>query len=346
MCLNSVTFSTDQIKEFLGEAYLCIVGRNMDGKGEEEEKTSQEIEKKDTPQVTAEPSEFKKKKEKKQLWAATSTTQASQRLMLDETKLFKSFHRVYRSFRVQLGTSTFTEAHLLVLPELLAVSSCRLLPVDGADQCLGQGGPGITQEENCTSRHHLGRTCVAGWETTVSQQQTGRSRCDRLISVGRTGLRRGAQQWALLCTHTGSLRDAEAQMLALSTSLVTGLVWRHPGTQRWEHQISKKERVLQRHFQRGWWCTLRTNNYSSWFGFLSNFLKAHLKVILPPLLFFFFFLNKTRTVSLKELVYTVQLEHMFFACSMFSLSLTIKIFSFNRRHVWGDTIEVRFLINL
>lgn len=25
------TFSTDQIKEFVGEVYLCIVGRDMDG---------------------------------------------------------------------------------------------------------------------------------------------------------------------------------------------------------------------------------------------------------------------------------------------------------------------------
>lgn len=40
-----------------------------------------------------------------------------------------------------------TEKHTsLVLPGPLAVSSCRLLPVDGADQCLGGGGgPGITQ---------------------------------------------------------------------------------------------------------------------------------------------------------------------------------------------------------
>lgn len=31
------TFSTDQIKEFVGEVYLCIVGRDMD-KGKEGEK--------------------------------------------------------------------------------------------------------------------------------------------------------------------------------------------------------------------------------------------------------------------------------------------------------------------
>lgn len=34
------TFSTDQIKEFVGEVYLCIVGGDMDtGKGRKRKKT-------------------------------------------------------------------------------------------------------------------------------------------------------------------------------------------------------------------------------------------------------------------------------------------------------------------
>lgn len=41
------TFSTDQIKEFVGEVYLCIVGRDMD-KGEGGEKLSQGNRKKHT----------------------------------------------------------------------------------------------------------------------------------------------------------------------------------------------------------------------------------------------------------------------------------------------------------
>ena len=60
---------------------------------------------------------------------------------------FQSFHGVYRSFVYSLEHPPSTEKHTsLVFPGPLAVSSCRLLPVDGADQCLGGGGgPGITQ---------------------------------------------------------------------------------------------------------------------------------------------------------------------------------------------------------
>lgn len=40
------TFSTDRIKEFVGEVYLCIVGRDMGRvKGEEENNRQREIEK-------------------------------------------------------------------------------------------------------------------------------------------------------------------------------------------------------------------------------------------------------------------------------------------------------------
>lgn len=53
MCLNC-TFSTDQIKEFVGEVYLCIVGRHMDkvkGRKKKKKKSYREIGK-NTPQVT------------------------------------------------------------------------------------------------------------------------------------------------------------------------------------------------------------------------------------------------------------------------------------------------------
>lgn len=46
------TFSTDQIKEFVGEVYLCIVGGDMDtGKGRKRKKQSQGN-RKNIPQVT------------------------------------------------------------------------------------------------------------------------------------------------------------------------------------------------------------------------------------------------------------------------------------------------------
>lgn len=103
----------------------------------------------------------------------------------------------------------------------------------------GEGGRELPKEENCTSRHHLGRTCVVrSYGESMADRGRSPGTNDRLISVEELDWE-GAQQWAC-SAHTGSLRDAEAQKLALSTSLVTGLVRRHPGTQRREHQISEK----------------------------------------------------------------------------------------------------------
>lgn len=48
-------------------------------------------------------------------------------------------------------------------------------------------------------------------------------------------------------------------------------------------------------------------------------------------------------MSLKELIYTMQLEQ---TTCIYSLSLKINIFHVYREHVWNNTIEVGFLINL
>lgn len=47
------TFSTDQIKEFVGEVYLCIVGGDMvTGKGRKRKKNSHRVIEKNITQVT------------------------------------------------------------------------------------------------------------------------------------------------------------------------------------------------------------------------------------------------------------------------------------------------------
>ena len=127
-----------------------------------------------------------------------------------------------------------------VLPGPLAVSSAVSSQWMVRTSALaGEGGRELPREENSTSRHHLGRTCVVRsyGESTADRGRTSGTN-DRLTSVEELDWE-GAQQWAC-SAYTGLRRDAEAQMLALSTSLVTGLVWRHPGTQRWEYQTSEK----------------------------------------------------------------------------------------------------------
>lgn len=78
------TFSTDQIKEFVGEVYLCIVGRDMD-KGKGGGKNShREIEKKYTTGYQNLQNKNKKKKRSgdininytsmKEVWEGTKTS--------------------------------------------------------------------------------------------------------------------------------------------------------------------------------------------------------------------------------------------------------------------------------
>lgn len=118
------------------------------GKGEEEEKKHhREIEKKIHHRLP-EPSEFKKKKKRKR----SSCEQQHQlhkhhRDSCERNKTFGASMGSTGHFVYSLEHPPSTEKHTsLVLPGPLAVSSCRLLPVDGADQCLGGGGgPGITQ---------------------------------------------------------------------------------------------------------------------------------------------------------------------------------------------------------
>ena len=118
------------------------------GKGEEEEnKHHREIEKKIHHRLP-EPYEFKKKKKRKR----SSCEQQHQlhkhhRDSCERNKTFGASMGSTGHFVYSLEHPPSTEKHTsLVLPGPLAVSSCRLLPVDGADQCLGGGGgPGITQ---------------------------------------------------------------------------------------------------------------------------------------------------------------------------------------------------------
>lgn len=116
------------------------------GKGEEEEKKHhREIEKKIHHRLP-EPPELKKKKRKSSSCEQQHQLHKHHRDSCERNKTFRASMGSTGHFVYSLEHPPSTEKHTsLVLPGLLAVSSCRLLPVDGADQCVGQGGPGITQ---------------------------------------------------------------------------------------------------------------------------------------------------------------------------------------------------------
>lgn len=89
------TFSTDQIKEFVGTVYLCIVGRDMDkGKeGRRKKKSHKEIEK-NTPQVTRTFSIIRNSCEHQcQLYK-------HYRDSCEGNKIFTTSHGVYRPYQV------------------------------------------------------------------------------------------------------------------------------------------------------------------------------------------------------------------------------------------------------
>lgn len=210
------------------------------GKGEEEEKKHhREIEKKIHHRLP-EPPEFKKKKGKAAAVSSNINYTSITETHVNETKLSEL------PWGLQVISCTAWNIHLpqKSTPPWFS-PGCWLSPPAVFSQwmvrtsALAREGQELPKEENCTSRHHLGRTCVVrsyGESTADRGRSPGTN--DRLISVEELDWE-GAQQWAC-SAHTGSLRDAEVQMLALSTSLVTGLVWRHPGTQRREHQISEE----------------------------------------------------------------------------------------------------------